>query len=190
MEQFKEPAAASSQAALPPGRVPTGSGETTKGKAVARPSTKAKVAPSKVASSQIVVDDETDKSAAPPTKRRKLVPAEPAHPPKYIDKRPIDDIEEMTEDEPEQGDENHGEFDLDAGLPESWKRTLLAYEVDEHARLQLSLFAELSYEGASEIMWKLKKEREQVIGNPSAFVAKCVTQARRQYHGERYHSRW
>ncbi len=154
-----------------------------KTKKVARPTAKPTPSPPQAASVQVLDEDDADQPVpAPSTKARKLVPSEPAHPPKqYIDKRPIDNTDEITENEPEQGDAGY-DSEVDSELPSSWRKALRRFGVDAHARMQLTLLAEVSYQSASEIVWKLTKERESPIENTSAFIAKCVTSSRKHIH--------
>ena len=192
MEQFKEPAAGPSQAALQPGRVPTASSaaetaeEASKNKACSSkeqaPPDKPKMQPRPKAAQAAVqvykVDDDDGEVA--PAKKQKLRPTEPAGPPPFKDEPEDDELEEPAGEEPPgDGDEEY-DSEVDSELPSSWRRTLRRFGVDAHARLQLTLLAEENYSSASEIVWKLTKERESPIENTSAFIAKCVTSSRRQ----------
>jgi hypothetical protein len=61
----------------------------------------------------------------------------------------------------------------------SWEGILRDWSCDAHSCLQLKLLAQVDKIAAADIMWKLTKMREDPIENPSAFVNKCVTQARK-----------
>ena len=64
--------------------------------------------------------------------------------------------------------------------PSAWLPILKRREVDADATEQLVLLAQLDFAAASEIAFKLTKGRENEIQNPSAFVSKCVSAARKE----------
>jgi hypothetical protein len=68
----------------------------------------------------------------------------------------------------------------------SWEGILRDWSCDPHSCLQLKLLAQVDKIAAADIMWKLTKMRENPIENPSAFVNKCVTQARKA-NTDRWH---
>ena len=188
MEQLKEAAASSAAPAAASSAAPAavkaaGSGEIkkavpTSAKKIARPPpVKPKMQPQAKAAAVQVLDEDDDEVA--PAKKRKVMPAEPQRPPP----RSADEAEpdEHAELEEPAGDENY-DSEVDSELPSSWRKALRRFGVDAHARLQLTLLAEENYSSASEIVWKLTKERDSPIENASAFIAKCVTSARKQLH--------
>ena len=96
----------------------------------------------------------------------RLVPKAPAEPPSQSALKAAEESDELSQ--------------LD--LPPAWIRVLAELGVDSHASEQLDLLRECNPEAASDIVWKLTKERsdEHQLGNPSAFVSRCVTSARKQ----------
>ena len=68
---------------------------------------------------------------------------------------------------------------MESGLPAVWVKVLDQLKVDEAARLQLELLQEVNHQAAAECVWKLSKEREGGIWNPSGFLSRCVTQWRK-----------
>ena len=61
---------------------------------------------------------------------------------------------------------------------------------DQESVQQLLLLAQLSFEAAADIIYRLTKEREHKIENESAFISKCVTQARKELSGGRRDDNW
>ena len=161
---------------------------------VKAPKATSKAAPSRSSSSKAKPgletegEDELDEAepVIPKKKQKVLRPAEPKVPPpqrqqhdQHIDLLHTDDTD----------DENDQQCDRVASiaenLPRSWHGIIAFHALDDHSLQQLSLLHELSFEAASEIIWKLTKEREYPITNPSAFVSRCVSSARKEIH-----SRW
>ena len=70
---------------------------------------------------------------------------------------------------------------------QSWERLLDEWGIDAHSRLQLKLLTQVDKVAGADVIWKLTKTRDDPITNPSAFVSRCITQARKELMDRR---RW
>ena len=109
-------------------------------------------------------------------------PAEPDEPPAEPDEPPAEQDEDWGKWKPNEPAEpppgwkpDHDWMDIQT----SWEGILRDWSCDPHSSLQLKLLAQVDRIAAADIIWKLTKVREDPIENPSAFVNKCVTQARK-----------
>ena len=78
--------------------------------------------------------------------------------------------------------------DVETSMPRAWHMVLRNFNVDAAAVLQLELLhssGDRGADAASEIVWKLSKERRggSSIHNGSGFISRCVTTARKDLHG-------
>jgi hypothetical protein len=128
---------------------------------------------------------ETPKTKAKPNVPEPPNPKSPEQPPEPPTELQRDLADEQMQicDQGWDRDWEEPESREERSLPRTWYEVLQANNVDGAATLQLELLAEFSWETASEIIWKLSKQREEKIHNGSGFVNRCVTTARKDLHG-------
>jgi hypothetical protein len=85
-------------------------------------------------------------------------------------------------------DQDRGSDVVETSMPRAWHVVLRNFHVDAAAVMQLELLhasGDRGLDAASEIVWKLSKERPggDRILNGSGFVSRCVTTARKDLHG-------
>ena len=99
--------------------------------------------------------------------------------------------EEEPADRDHEEDQDRGSdrgCDVETSMPRAWHVVLRNMNVDAAAVLQLELLhssGDRGSDAASEIVWKLSKERRggASIHNGSGFISRCVTTARKDLHG-------